>query len=111
MIPMGMSYHTDAFKTAWGDGNVTASEKILKGLGYTKDNPFTFDLWYTPSHYGDTEVNMAEVVKAQMEKTPLVKVTLKSAEWAAYKQQWNNKQMPAFFLGWYPDYIDPDDYT
>jgi peptide/nickel transport system substrate-binding protein len=54
---------------------------------------------------------MAEVLKAQLEKTALVKATIKSAEWATYKQQWNNKQMPVFFLGWYPDYIDPDDYT
>lgn len=111
MIPKGMSYHTEDFKTALGDGNVALAEKILKGLGYSKAKPFTFDLWYTPSHYGDPEVNMAEVVKAQMEKSSLVKVNLKSAEWATYKQQWNQKQMPAFFLGWYPDYIDPDDYT
>ena len=54
---------------------------------------------------------MAEVAKAELEKTPLVKVTVKSAEWATYKQQWNKKQMAAFFLGWYPDYVDPDDYT
>ncbi len=111
MVPMGMSYHTDSFKTAWGDGNVAAAEKLLKSLGYSKARPFEFDLWYTPSHYGDTEVNMAEVLKAQLEKTPLVKVTIKSAEWATYKQQWDQKQMPAFLLGWYPDYIDPDDYT
>jgi peptide/nickel transport system substrate-binding protein len=111
MIPMGMSFHTDDFKTAWGDGNVAAAEKLLKAAGYSKDKPFEFDLWYTPSHYGDPEVNMAEVLKAQLEKTPLVKATIKSAEWATYKQQWNNKQMPAFLLGWYPDYIDPDDYT
>jgi len=111
MIPMGMSYHTDDFKTAWGDGNVAAAEKLLKELGYSASKPFEFDLWYTPSHYGDTEVNMAEVLKAQLEKTPLVKVTIKSAEWATYKQQWDQKQMPAFLLGWYPDYIDPDDYT
>jgi peptide/nickel transport system substrate-binding protein len=111
MIPMGMSYHTEDFKSAWGDGNVAAAEKLLKAAGYTRDKPFEFDLWYTPSHYGDPEVNMAEVLKAQLEKTPLVKATIKSAEWATYKQQWNNKQMPVFFLGWYPDYIDPDDYT
>jgi peptide/nickel transport system substrate-binding protein len=111
MIPAGMSYHTNDFKTVWGDANVAAAEKILKSLGYTQDKPFEFDLWYTPSHYGDTEVNMAEVLKAQLEKTPLMQVTLKSAEWATYKQQWDQKQMPAFLLGWYPDYIDPDDYT
>ena len=111
MVPNGMIYHTDNYKTVWGDGNVAAAEKNLKGLGYTKDKPFEFDLWYTPSHYGDTEVNVAEVMKVQLERTPLIKVTLKSAEWATYKQQWKNKQMPAFMLGWYPDYIDPDNYT
>jgi peptide/nickel transport system substrate-binding protein len=111
MIPKGMIYHTEDFKTVWGDGNVAAAEKILKGLGYSASKPFEFDFWYTPSHYGDTEVNMAEVMKAQLEKTPLVKVNLKSAEWATYKTQWNNKQMPLFLLGWYPDYTDPDDYT
>src|SRR5208337_2005903 len=111
MIPAGMSYHTEDFKSVWGDANVAAAEKILGGLGYSKKKPFQFDLWYTPSHYGDTEVNMAEVLKAQLEMTPLLKVNLKSAEWATYKQQWNKKQMPTFLLGWYPDYMDPDDYT
>jgi peptide/nickel transport system substrate-binding protein len=111
MVPNGMIYHTDNYKTAWGDGNVAAAEKILSGLGYSKDKPFAFDLWYTPTHYGDTEVNVAEVMKAQLEKTPMVKVTIKSAEWATYKEQWKNKQMASFLLGWYPDYVDPDNYT
>jgi peptide/nickel transport system substrate-binding protein len=111
MVPNGMQYQKTTFKTAFGDGKVAAAEKILKSLGYTKDKPFSFDLWYSPSHYGDTEANLAEVVKAQIEKTPLVKVTIKSAEWATYKQQWHDKQMAVFFLGWYPDYVDADNYT
>jgi peptide/nickel transport system substrate-binding protein len=111
MVPKGMIYHGEDYKTIWGDGNVAAAERILKGLGYSASKPFEFDLWYTPTHYGDTEVNVAEVMKAQLEKTPLVRVTIKSAEWATYKQQWKNKQMPSFMLGWYPDYIDPDNYT
>jgi len=112
MIPIGMSYHTDNFKTVYGEkGNVAKAEALLKKAGYSKSNPLAFDLWYTTSHYGDTEINVAEVVKSQLERTPMIKVTLKSAEWATYKQQFNNKQMAAFFLGWYPDYLDPDDYT
>lgn len=112
MIPMGMSYHTDNFKTVYGEkGNVAKADKLLQEAGYSKAKPFAFDLWYTTSHYGDTEVNVAEVLKSQLEKSPLIKVTLKSAEWATYKQQFNNKQMAAFLLGWYPDYLDPDDYT
>lgn len=112
MIPMGMSYHEDNFKAVFGEkGNIAKAEALLTKAGYSKAKPLAFDLWYTPSHYGDTEVNVAEVVKAQLERTPMIKVTIKSAEWATYKQQFNNKQMAAFFLGWYPDYLDPDDYT
>jgi peptide/nickel transport system substrate-binding protein len=111
MVPQGMIYATQDFKTVYGDGNVAKAEELLKAAGYSAKKPLTFDLWYTPSHYGDTEVNLAEVAKAQFEKTPLIKVTIKSAEWATYKQQFNHKQMAAFFLGWYPDYVDPDDYT
>lgn len=110
MVPNGMIYHTDDFK-ALGDGNVAAADKLLAEAGYSEAKPFAFDLWYTPTHYGDTEVNMAEVIKSQMDKSRLVKVTVKSAEWAAYKEQWKNKQMAAYLLGWYPDYIDPDNYT
>jgi peptide/nickel transport system substrate-binding protein len=111
MVPAGMIYHSENFKDALGDGNVALAEKLLGSLGYSAAKPFEFDLWYTPSHYGDTEVNLAEVMKVQLESTPFIKVTIKNAEWATYKEQWKNKQMPAFLLGWYPDYLDPDNYT
>lgn len=111
MVPMGMIYHTDDFKSALGDGNVKLANKLLAEAGYTAAKPLEFEFWYTPSHYGDPEVNMAEVIKAQLEKSAAMKVTIKSTEWATYKDQWRNKQMPVWLLGWYPDYIDPDNYT
>jgi len=111
MVPMGMWSHIDAFKDAFGDGNMDKSRKLLDSRGYSESKPFTFDLWYTPSHYGDTEVDMAAVLKDQLEATKMMKVNVKSAEWATYRDQWKNKQMQSYLLGWYPDYIDPDNYT
>lgn len=111
MVPMGMWSHIDAFKDAFGDGNIAKSRKLLASRGYSESKPFIFDLWYTPSHYGDTEVDVAAVLKDQLEATGMMKVNVKSAEWATYRDQWKNKQMPAYLLGWYPDYIDPDNYT
>jgi len=111
MVPMGMWSHTDEFKTVYGDGNIQKAKELLASKGYNESNKFVFDLWYTPSHYGDTEVDMAAVLKAQLEKTGVMKVNVKSAEWATYRDQWHNKQMPCYLLGWYPDYIDPDNYT
>jgi len=104
LVPDGMLYHTEAFKTTLGDGNVKLAENLLKTAGYSAAKPLTFDLWYTNSHYGDTEVNLAEVMKNEFEQTPLIKVTIKSAEWATYNAQTDKKQMAAFLLGWYPDY-------
>jgi peptide/nickel transport system substrate-binding protein len=112
MVPVGMIYHTPSFKDVYGEKpDVAKADKLLAEAGYTAAKPLRFELWYTPSHYGDAEVNMAEVLKAQLEKSKSVKVTVKTAEWATYKDQWKKKQMPFYFLGWYPDYIDPDNYT
>ncbi|MBW1714254.1 MAG: peptide ABC transporter substrate-binding protein [Deltaproteobacteria bacterium] len=111
MVPMGMWSHIDAFKTVFGDGNIARSRKLLASRGYSESKKFTFDFWYTPSHYGDTEVDMAAVLKDQFEATGMMKVNVKSAEWATYRDNWKNKVMPAYLLGWYPDYIDPDNYT
>jgi peptide/nickel transport system substrate-binding protein len=111
MVPMGMWSHTDTFKTVHGDANIEKVRKLLKEAGYSESKPLTFDFWYTPSHYGDTEVDIAAVLKSQFEATGVMKVNVKSAEWAAYRDNWANKVMPVWLLGWYPDYIDPDNYT
>ena len=100
-----------AFKAVHGDGNIEQARRLLKEAGYSESNPLSFDFWYTPSHYGDTEVDIAAVLKNQFEATGVMKVNVKSAEWAAYRDNWANKVMPVWLLGWYPDYIDPDNYT
>ena len=40
LIPKGMLYHTEDFKTAIGDGNVVMAEKLLKAAGYSAAKPF-----------------------------------------------------------------------
>lgn len=112
MVPMGMWSHIDAFKQEYGERNLELARKLLSEAGYSKDNPFRFELWYTPTHYGDLEADVAAIIKESLEETGLMEVTLKSAEWATYAAEYIAKGvMPIFLLGWYPDYVDPDDYT
>jgi peptide/nickel transport system substrate-binding protein len=111
MVPMGMWTHQDSFKDALGDGNIATAKELLGKAGFNETNKLKFEFWYTPSHYGDTEVDMAAVLKAQFEATGVMEVSVKSAEWATYKDNWKNQLMPVYLLGWYPDYIDPDNYT
>jgi peptide/nickel transport system substrate-binding protein len=111
MVPRGMWTHIDAFKTTLGDGNIKLTKKLLASRGFNAKHKLKIDLWYTPSHYGDTEVDMAAVLQKQLDATGVITVNVHSAEWATYKKNWREKLMPVYLLGWYPDYIDPDDYT
>ncbi|MEM3546091.1 MAG: ABC transporter substrate-binding protein [Candidatus Bathyarchaeia archaeon] len=112
MIPAGMWSHIDAFKEEYGERNLELARSLLQEAGYSETKPFEFELWYTPTHYGDLEADVAAVIKESLEETGMMKVTLRSAEWATYAAEYISAGvMPIFLLGWYPDYIDPDDYT
>ncbi|MEM3952797.1 MAG: ABC transporter substrate-binding protein, partial [Nitrososphaerota archaeon] len=74
-------------------------------------NKLKIELWYTPTHYGDTEVDVAMLIKEAWEGTGIIEVELKSAEWTTYLDYTRKGLLGASLYGWYPDYIDPDDYT
>ncbi len=111
MIPNGMWSHKDVFKSKYGDANLDLAKKLLSEAGYSESKPLEIQLWYTPTHYGDTEASLAQVLKSEWEKTKMIKVTIKSAEWNTYTDYARKGQMMVYLLGWYPDYLDPDDYT
>ncbi len=112
LIPEGMWSYKPVFKEKYGErANLELAKSLLKEAGYSEDNPLEIELWYTPTHYGDTEKDLAAVLKEQFEATGMIKVTVKSAEWSQYLDFARKGAMQLSLFGWYPDYIDPDDYT
>lgn len=111
MVPMGMWSHIDAFKDVYGERDLDMAKELLEDAGYSEDNPMVIDLWYPPEHYGPTEADVAAVIKEALEETGMIEVTLQYAEWATYTDYMTEGTMPFFTLGWYPDYLDPDNYT
>ena len=110
MVPKGLWSHVDVFKEKYGDANIELAKKLLKQAGYDENNKLKLELWYTPTHYGDTEADLAQLIKEQLERTGMIEVELKSSEWATYVKQLRSGQMMLSLLGWYPDYIDPDNF-
>jgi len=110
LVPNGMWSHIDAFKDAYGDANLELARDLLRQAGYSEDNKLKVELWYTPAHYGTTEADVAALVKAAWEATGLVEVTVKSAEWSTYLEYTRKGQLMITLYGWYPDYLDPDNY-
>jgi peptide/nickel transport system substrate-binding protein len=108
VIPAGFFGQKDAFAET---ENVEAGKALLAEAGFNEANPLVMDFYYSPTHYGDTEPDVAAMVKSQLEASGVVQVTLNALEWTAFKEAERAESMPTFLIGWYPDYLDPDNYV
>ena len=73
--------------------------------------PIDITLWYPTNRYGDTEADVAETIGRSLGESGLFNVTTEGADWASeYAPNLSTGTYGLFTLGWYPDYIDPDDY-
>jgi peptide/nickel transport system substrate-binding protein len=107
-VPGGMSGHIDAFKTVYGASpNVAKAKAVIKAAGVA--TPIALTIWYTPSHYGDASADEYAEIQRALQASGLFKVTLQTAEWATYSKTWGS-QYDVMQAGWFPDYVDPEDY-
>lgn len=110
LIPRGMFGHTDVFQSRY-PRDLNAARALLQQEGYNASNPLRFTLWYTPERYGSTEGDVATRIKAAWEETGAVVVTLNTQEWLTYRVSFRSGAFDVFLLGWFPDYLDPDNYV
>jgi len=109
IIPIGMSPHSDVFQSL-GDPNYTRTVQLLGQEGYNSTNKLTVNLWYETSGHYPQSAQQAAVLKQSLEASGVITVNLQGTDWAEYEVNRDNAVMDAFIMGWYPDYIDPDDY-
>ena len=104
-----------AHEPKWGElyGQTPDKAKVdqyLTAAGVAPDAKVPLDFWFSPTHYGDTEAAVAQVIARSLEDTGRFTVTLSNVEWAEYGNKRRAGEMPLFLMGWYPDYLDVDDY-
>jgi peptide/nickel transport system substrate-binding protein len=111
MVPPGYTYASEPFKERYGTRSLSLSRELLRNLGYSEDKPFKFTLWHpSGQHYGTTTAKVMRVIKAQLEETGLMKVSLRSKNWAQYVRALLAGKLALFFIGWSPDFADPDNW-
>jgi len=110
MIPNGMAGHIDAFKVL-GDANYTYTREVLAKYGYSETNKLHLDLWYETSGHYPQSPDQAQAIKQALEASGVIEVTLHGLEWAQYRAQRVEETMQLMIYGWYPDYVDPDNYA
>ena len=110
IIPDGMAYHLPTFEK-YGEANYTYTQWALDQFGYNATNKLQLNLyWESSGHYPSSEAQ-ATVYKSDLEASGVIDVTLSSADWPTYRTQRNAGTMDVFIYGWYPDFIDPDNYA
>jgi peptide/nickel transport system substrate-binding protein len=109
IVPPGLPGMTESFKAAYGASpDVAAAKKTLSDAGIK--TPVAITMGYTPTHYGPNTVDEATEYSRELESSGLFKVSLKSAEWTQYQTIYKQGAYDLWILGWYPDYLDTDDY-
>jgi len=85
-------------------------DQHLTAAGVPAGQKVDLDFWFSPTHYGDTEPAVAQVIARSLTDTGRFNVTISNVEWAEYGNKRRAGEMPLFLMGWYPDYLDVDDY-
>jgi peptide/nickel transport system substrate-binding protein len=74
------------------------------------DNGFTLTVYYNTGNLVREEGARA-IAQTLSTLNPLFNIRVQQLEWATFLSAVNTKWTSLFFLGWAPDYADPDDYV
>jgi len=108
IVPPGFGGQKDSFEEKYGEPSVDAAKKLLTDAGI--QTPVDITLGYTPTHYGPNAVDEANELAAQLNNSGLFKVKTEAAEWEQYQNLYKEGAYDLFILGWYPDFLDADNY-
>ena len=92
--------------------NFEVSEDFISDLApdFAPEAPVEFELWYPADRYTN-QAEVAEIISRTLNESGNFNVSTNTAEWATeYSTHLNDGVYPIYLLGWYPDYLDPDDY-
>ena len=109
IVPEGMAYHLPSFEV-YGSANYSYTVDMLAPYGYNDTHPLVIELFYESSGHYPQSLEQAQVYKADWEASGVIEVNLNGLEWPSYRLARNEGTMPVFIYGWYPDFIDPDNY-
>ncbi|MFN2563098.1 MAG: ABC transporter substrate-binding protein [Jatrophihabitans sp.] len=110
MVPQGIPFATEPFKSVFGAAPDKAkAASALKAAGISTPVSLHID-YVSDGHYGTTSGDEYNQIKRQLEGTGLFKVTLQGTAYTTYRDQRVKDIYPIYQLGWFPDFVDPDNY-
>jgi peptide/nickel transport system substrate-binding protein len=108
IVPPGFGGQKDSFKEKYGEPNVDAAKEILDAAGVK--TPVKIKMGYPPEHYGPNTVDEATEFADQLNASGLFDASIEDAAWEEYQTIYKEGAYDLFILGWYPDFLDADNY-
>ncbi len=103
-IPPGISGYTEGSNGL--EYNPEEGRRLLKEAGYSKDRPLTFDLYQRSSQ---SAFEITRLLQGELKKHGVV-INLKPMEWSALKDAVSKGEAPAFYMSWFGDYPDGENF-
>jgi peptide/nickel transport system substrate-binding protein len=109
-FPKGMPFKNEKLEARAFD--LKKAESYLKAAwgGKLWSNGFKMDLLYNSGNTS-RELGMKMLAENLTSLNPKFQINVRAVEWANFLDLRKNKQLPLYFLGWSPDYPDPDNYA
>ncbi|MET1044730.1 MAG: ABC transporter substrate-binding protein, partial [Microbacteriaceae bacterium] len=111
-VPDGLEGANESLKQAYGDGtgapSVEKATQVLAAAGVP--TPVNINLQYNPDHYGNSSDDEYALIQSQLNEPGLFNAELQSTLWDTYNTEYREGLYPVFQLGWYPDFVDADNY-
>lgn len=108
IVPPGFGGQKDSFKDKYGDPDVDKAKQLLDAAGVK--TPIKIKLGYPPEHYGPNTVDEANELADELNSSGLFEASTQDAAWEEYQTLYKQNAYDLFILGWYPDFLDADNY-
>jgi peptide/nickel transport system substrate-binding protein/oligopeptide transport system substrate-binding protein len=86
--------------------NPEEGRRLLKEAGYGKNNPLVFDMYQRSSQ---AAFEITRILQGELKKHGVV-INLKPMEWSALKDAVSKGEAPAFYMSWFGDYPDGENF-
>jgi len=103
-IPPGILGYSE--KLAGYEYSVKTGLDLLKQAGYGAHKPLKFDLFQKSSQ---AAFEITRLIQGELKKHGVI-VTLRPMEWSALKDAIDKGEAPAFYLSWFGDYPDGENF-
>ncbi len=107
IIPPGVIGHRDNPKDL--KYNPAEAQKLFAAAGFPGGKGFPEIELYFREARPDIRI-VAEAAASQLKQNLGVSVKLRTMEWGAYLDKWNNKEIPFYHMRWGADYLDPENF-